>query len=689
MVSEKGSCVESNGYDSNLLIRISLLTKGPLLARRKEIQKSLVIAGLQLYKPEDIFETNDLAANITKITRCKIDDGVIISILSELTDEKILTHIEGLKYKLNKKVEVPDLSGLLTPAWNEFLLFLKNQYSEYDSYIDKDARVLFEWSMIKLLTRFVDATGPSLENQLEMLPLDDFKSIITENVKDRFLSEILSKTFSTIFCSYLTSKQPILLKILFDFYSSIINIDLVLREQEIPKINFENLRFLVVDTPFIVGLLCKTEPIHPLSIAVAKRCLNSQIQLFYTSKTKKEMGDFINGSKKEMTGVLQPSKKYKPIRSQFVADFRRQKNISWPDYVVLLQSWEQLFEKNWKTISIPKELEDMGIDEDIANYVKKILPILDNLRNEARMSSDPNYQPHYRDEPQIEHDAYCIGLVSRIRNDSDNKEKKLVGPWFLTFDNLLSTLSAAYSGREGGFGFVLQPRTLLNYLLIYSKIQFDEQEKEEVAEAIIRFTARTPDPILTIDEYSRLLTFKVGLEESDIKIVKEILLASPLLEEMRRALEMDRGDSADDVAYRIISDNTFVNIIIGERKTKEKFQRVAAKLQETNAEWMKERAAREALERTKNQYISITTSVTMNVELTIQNEFKKLISLLEAENAFKEGLLEKPSDVSTKDKLKGWLEKAKSTIETTRTISEGIKSLLPYILYLIAKLEGT
>ncbi|MDD3421067.1 MAG: hypothetical protein PHS47_02045 [Methanocellales archaeon] len=383
--------------------------------------------------------------------------------------------------------------------------------------------------------------------------------------------------------------------------------------------------------------------------------MNSQIQLVFTSKTIDEMWNFIKGSMNEMSGLLRQSTRYKSIRSQFVADFRKLKDISWPDYLVRLQSWEQLLKSEWKIVPLSKEIEDNGIDEDIASYVRKTLPILDNWRNESRMGHDTDYQLRYRDELQIEHDAYCIGLISRIRKEDNDKAMKCVGPWFLTFDSLLSMLNVAYSSGES-FGFVIQPRTLLNYLLIYAKIQFDKSEKEEVAEAIIKFTARTPDPTLTIDEYSRLLTYKLGFKESDITLLKEILLASPLLAELKSALELDRGADADEVAYTIISDKKFIDVIIGERRTKERLQMVAEQYRAAKTELIKEKADREVLERTR-QNISITTNVTTNMEVTIQIEVRNLINILESQNAFQEGLLEKPSDISTNDKLKNGLKR--------------------------------
>ena len=62
--------------------------------------------------------------------------------------------------------------------------------------------------------------------------------------------------------------------------------------------------------------------------------------------------------------------------------------------------------------------------------------------------------------------------------------------------------------------------------------------------------------------------------------------------------------------------------------------------------------------------------------------------MLAAQDAFKNSLLEKPSDISTKEKLKNWLEKAKETIETSTTISEGVRALVPFISHLLGQVGG-
>lgn len=677
---------EDESPNTDMLVRLSVLTKGPLLERRKDIRKSFVLASLSTYRPESEFEVKDLSNNIKDITKCEMDNENIISILNILEIENIVQHLDGLKYKLTKEVQLPEFKSLTQPAWEEFLNILKKKYVDYDPYIDKDARNIFDSILLRLLTRFTISSN-LLANQIESLPIEDFKLIIEEYVSKSFLSKNLSKKYTDLIYSFLGLKSPHLLKFIFDSYSKLINLDLLMREQEMPSINFlENVKFLLVDTSFLAAIMCKTDSVHPLASAVAKQCLNSNIPLYYTLTTKQEMWRAINGSKHEMDSLYQ-SKRHGIIKSQFVSDFRRQ-NISWHEYIAILDLWEQVIQNKWQLISIPEEF-NLSVDEDISQYVRTTLPIIDSIRYGDRIKNDPNYQPRLRGDLQFNHDAFCLGLIANHRKSLEiSTGKKPIGPWFLTFDDLLSVLNATYFRRDNDFGLVIQPRTLLNYLLIYSKIQFEKGDIEAVAEAILKFTARTPDPKLTFDEYTRLVTYKIGLGQADIEILKEIFLASPLRAELERAVELEHGEDADDVVYKIITNQPFVDTILEERRTDEKFKNMAKQYHTIKEELIKKTAALEALERSAKPNIIVTTNVVTNIDVTIQNEVKTLISLLETENAFKDGLLEKPRDISKIEKLKKWLDETKKIVETSKTVSDGIKALLPFVTYLIAKLGG-
>jgi len=161
--SDINICENDRNFD--FLVRLSNITQGPLLERRKEIRKSFVLAALSMFSPESIFQVKDLYNNVKKITQCELDNENIISILNELESEDIVRHLSGLEYKLIKKIEIPDFQQKSQLVWDEFYDFLKNQYKDFDPFIDKDARKVFDCILIELLKRFIISSEP-LEHQV-------------------------------------------------------------------------------------------------------------------------------------------------------------------------------------------------------------------------------------------------------------------------------------------------------------------------------------------------------------------------------------------------------------------------------------------------------------------------------------------------------------------------------------------
>lgn len=683
--------VYSNEIDNNdyeLIIRTIPLTKDVLVEKRRNIRKSIILAGLSKFKEKTRFTVDDLINKIKNITKCTINHAIIIRTLNELEKDGTIKHIGQLEYALEKDIEIPSFQEKTERVWKDFLQYLGEKYPDYDGYIDRDVRELFDDILLKLLLKF-KISSDLLDKQIESLPYESFKKEIETIVENYSLSKILSKKFPNIIYTYLQSSSRPLYSFIYGYYSSIINVDIVMREQEIPKIDFaSNLKFLLVDTSFLVASMCVTDRLYPITSAVIHQCSKYNIPLYYSEKTKDEMQSLISGSKKEMGSF---TKSRKPvIRSQFVRDFQN-KNVSWSDYTIFLDSWQKHVESHHNITVLPKDFENRKIDENLYQYVINTLPILSTLQNEERSKSNPDYIPKIREEAQIEHDAYCLGLISHLKKEITEEEVHL-GPLFLTFDNLLSGLNTSYFSESDEVGLLIQPRTLLNYLLIYSKIDFEEEERDNIAQAIIKFMISERERNLEPEDYIRLVTYKVGLNESDIEIMKEIFLKSPLLHELKKALESDRGDLADDIAYRILGDEDYINLIIGERKSREKLKNVREKLKETEKKLAEERAAREALEKAteSNTNISITNKINIivDVDTNLQNEINGLISILESENAFKEGLIEEPRDISTKERLMSWLKSLKEAIEASTTISEGIKATLPLIVHLISKLRG-
>lgn len=455
--------------------------------------------------------------------------------------------------------------------------------------------------------------------------------------------------------------------------------DLISKEKEMPRFSLiDNVGFILADTSFLVSLMCKTEPNYALSIAVSSQSNKRGIPIYYTKETKDEMRRFIRGSSREMRNGLVIKGNPGVIRSQFVRDYVRLNSlegIKWPDYFAELENWEQIIKLEHSVTQIP---EDYEYNEDVYYYVKKMVPIFDQVR----VDDQSIYAKGLREESQIDHDAICLGIVAKKRED--NAERASLGPWFLTFDNLIFAVGEFYknTGRQN-MGLVIQPRRWLNYLLTFSKTEFKESDRNDVAKAIILFTART-DSKITLKDYSGLIAAKFGLETEDRDIILEIFIKSPLIAELQRALVSDSGGDADRITQNIIENERFIESVLSEREVKKDNERLKEKIKDLSSKFKEAESAKKALERSLSQRISIEVVTTSDIN--IETKINGLISQLDAElpgGLTENGIPEPPKVVSKISKLKEWLTTTREVIDTSKSISEGAKALLPYITLLI------
>lgn len=316
-----------------------------------------------------------------------------------------------LTYVIKDEIKIQGFNELIQPVWNEFAEFLGSRYSDFSKKMDYDVRLIFNSILLSISMNIVQ----SQTTQIESLPIDDFRAIIESEANDlRWKSK-----FTDIFCEYFLSDSPKLTDFIFNIYSGIINMDLISKEKDMPKFNLiENVQFILVDTSFLVSVLCKTEPDYALSVAVCSQSKKRGIPLYYTKETRNEMRRFIRGSSYEMRNGLVLKGNPRVIRSQFVRDYIKcnsiedpKDKITWPDYFASLNNWERMVKLEHSISLIP---ENSTCDEDVYYYVKKMVPIFD----QAGMENQSNNAKGLREDSQIEHDAICLGIVAKARERS-------------------------------------------------------------------------------------------------------------------------------------------------------------------------------------------------------------------------------------------------------------------------------
>ena len=149
----------------------------------------------------------------------------------------------------------------------------------------------------------------------------------------------------------------------------------------------------------------------------------------------------------------------------------------------------------------------------------------------------------------------------------------------------------------------------------------------------------------------------------------EIFVKAPLRYELKQALEENRGDKAEEIAEKILTDPNIAEVIRSSVENKKRIKELAERIKQLQKELEKEKAEKKAYEKiaTRPQEVNITLSTQIGIDINILNQIDGIIKILEGQGLFDKGIIEKPN-LSDKNKIKNWLEKLKGALETSKDI---------------------
>lgn len=655
-ISEKGPLEDNldEYLDDNVLISLLLLTDRNVKDSREEIRISFVSAVLANFSKGDTFHVRTIVERIKTLTKCDIDSETVVAILDDFVNSGIISHRNNMQYVLNEQLSPPDFCRITDIIWNDFQNYFREKKEPIDVEFDSNARKIFDKTIFDILMG-IAKTLYELDIQIESIQEISLPDTISNNVSELFLTKETKDKFPSLLKEYFLSESPQIQSFIFSAYSKLLSLSILHHEQYLPQVkNIDNLSFIVLDTSFLVNLLCETAPAHPLAEAVISRCNKINIPIYFLSATRDELSRLIDASNREM-GTFSPTGKHAVTQNQFVDDFRHQyagtKGISWGEYLEIIKGKYRKIDKIFNILDLPNE-EQISIDQDVVGYVETTLKILERGQK--------------KDEDRNSHDAYCLGIISSLRRNRETYEgEDIFGPWFITYDNTVAKVDGLYQAFHHKEKMVIQPRSLLNYFMLYSKLGFNDKDKKEVYEAIIRYTLTKQNKIITLDEYATLVTYKIGLLKEDIDTIKKIIFNHPLREEIRRALEADRGDLAENATLTILGDETYIENIIDLRKTRERVNKIAQEKQELEEE---------------NRNLKIRNETLMEVNSFMnkdeRDQFIDIIHKLEKAGAFKNKSIPQLKG-SKKQQILDWLRDFERQITTVKNIAQSIKELAP------------
>ena len=607
------------------------------------------------------------------------------------------------RYKLIQKPPETTFDDLTEEVWEEFSDKLQSSNNDIDIYnINKRMEPAFKDFLLEFFLEISQSFESLSQHEIDVLYSENIENIIANTIEDYNLRD--EATFRNVLEDYL--KNPRENSALLDFtdniYRGIVNIDLLSRERDtkfpnVSSIPNEN-KILLLDTNVIVNLLCETDRLHPLAAKVCEKSAENEFKLYYSQKTKKELNGLIGGAESEMDGIYSGNGSFETADNQFVKDFRKGDSSSWGEYLDRIKDWEENVGE-WDISEFSKEIDPNG---KVMTEAKEFL-----IEYESHLT--------HQSLNRIDHDAALYGYVAQLRVRSNHD----FGPFILSFHNNFTDAGNKLAEVEGLRGIVgnhvlaMQARNWLNYLMSFSSIRFDDEDRKEVSLAILQ-GATNFDETLTIREYSRLLVPKMGFKPEDEEYLADYLRGHSLHHELQDALDKNEGHRAENVSRKIIEDDEYREVVQEQREFDERLKQATEFVGDLKDQIkQKDQRVEELESRISNlesdsgdTYImnggNASASADAQAEATIKADFNReyadlvdqfiqgldesQVTLEEIlpEDQPKEKFEQPPSEGSSLETKKEWLQTASAIITLSDTVPDAVAQLLPKINELFA-----
>lgn len=647
------------------LINLVPLVRDELSNIRYELHKSMIKSVISDTQIGDKTYIEEIKARVSdKFCLVDFPDEVLVRIIDEFEEDGVLQKIDN-NYIIKKAIDMESIDSFIANCYSEFKIILKENINEFDVFIHKEYESAFKDSILYIINNLINE-----ESLINNFSLDSLKyGEICSDLRSTLIKyETIKKPdqFLSLFFNYLKSGKKNITDLLFTVYLSSIAYDLLKRGRDLPKIaeDIGKGGVLFLDTNVIVSLICETDRTNELAKSIIELAKNKfNFDLKYYIETAKEYENLLKWADSEMKSKHLPNKL--ASENQLIHDFLKRNDRTWSDHYTELSMYRTIL-KNFHIDMYDDNLVLSQKEKDIFSYVEVIYSY-EFQQSEGKKE---------RSYEAIAHDKDLFKLMIFL------KKENMVGlntPWILSLDNKLNrvnqTLIKLNKFDIPPSGYSIHPRTLLNTLLVFANMNFDDDKRRDIVKSIVNYLIIPPTP-LTEEQYAKLVTYKVpGLNERDVETIIHFLRISPLKSRLDKALEDDDIDSASQIFNEMTLDQKVIDALISERKTKEENERLRQALSKVRLE-------KQALvEATK------PTAITLNINMSgIDPITEELIRVLltQIKKAYPDIYREANADTLeskeiTKDKINGTLDVIDKCINKGSDVATKMQPILGLI----------
>lgn len=658
------------------LIDLIPLIQGDLVNNRRELHELLVRSSLSTKRENTIIDVEDIKKDIVEIFKFRnFPNELLTNILEDLEKANYLKSVERGKYEILKKFEQQSISSLITDCYKEFVNELKKEFKEFDPYIHKNFEYAFRDCLFKIVDAFLDQ-GDFYKNQIETFNQHLIEEALIEKVENHGIAS--PKQFISLFFNYLNSGRVNITNFIFFSYKGAITYDLLRRGSILSKETCDIGKggLLLLDTNIIISLICDTDRTHRLSSSAIKLSKNLKFDVCFTTRTEAEFDRLLKAADSDMK-VRGFFKDHTFIDNQLIQDYINKKKGSWGDYYTLIANIELFLKSKYDIDIIKFDKDELIPNDEIMEYIDSIYPTVLQLHSKERFKE------------ALEHDLYLLGIATSLRKARSNQAFDC--PWILSFDKELNFVNRLTIDRfKLPYGYTLHPRHWLNTLLVFSNVEIDESNKEEIVKSIMYHMIFPTKNILSLDQYAKLVTDKLGLTEKDVELIERIFTLSPLRRSLEDALKSEDVEHAVKITSEILTDSDLIDKAISVGKTKEENTRLREQLKNIGENLRIERAKSYLLEETliKPTFIQNITIENANPNTTKMVEtLINRIEQLDPEFFKKTGIQKISGDNISKETTISTLQKIKTAVNKSKEFVQDIRDLTQHIPAIIAMLK--
>lgn len=629
---------------------------------RYELHKSMVERVISDMDVGETISFDDIERKIqAKFCLSEFPNEMLFPIISGLEENGAIKS-DGIGFKILEKNELKTVEELLNNCFEDFSKILKSKNKEFDQKIDWQFKNAFSSCVYRIMDFLSEEVAFANRISIESIKYEG-DSLQLENILDEY-PDIKKDQFLKDFFEYLRSGDKNITNLIFTLIRSAVAFDLLRRGRHLSQIanHIGEDGFLLLDTNVIVSLVCTTDRTNEISKSVIKLAQDKyKFNLYYGKETAVQYLSILKWADNEMNSKKLPSKI--AGNNQIISDYLQRNDSAWSDYFTEKSFYQEFLENEYNIKMM--ELEEPFFDENemnIANITEALY---------YGYSQDFKEGKRERSVDSLKHDVNLFKyLIFKKKVDM----KGLSSPWILSFDNTIfkvnSTLARInkISIPEGGYS--LHPRTLLNTLLVFANIDFDESKRQNVVRSIVDYMILPPNT-LTDQQYIKLITYKIpGLTETDFDAILDFFKIQPLKSEFDKALKENNIDEASKITVDMLNPEA-IDGFISIRKTSEENAR------------LKEALSRVRTEKQLLEERVKPSSINININISgIDPNTKEIIAFFLTQinksypEFFKENGIEWPE---TSDISKGKIDKIISVLEKGGKAAEKLGPIIQLI----------